>query len=538
LTSIERTTVNPDGSLSPFVTLPVQLTTPRYFSASVVIGDSIYLLGGKTISLNQVASVERATINPDGSLTPFETAASRLQTARDSHAAIVIGSSLYVLGGSVGQQSSNTLTTVERASIKPDGSLESFVTVGSVLTTPRSGCAAAVLGHSLYVVGGTSQTTSVERATIGANDELSPFSVVSGGNLSHKRSHHTTAVVGNSLYAIGGISSDAPSLTSVERASLNASGKISSLEPLLGNYLIGPVSRHASVVLGNQLYVVGGSSSGGPAVEVERAPIAVDGSLSKFDFAPNVNLVEARIDHSTAVVGDSLYVFGGRGVAGTTLASVERATIRPDGTLSTFRTVAGTVLVTARSGHTTVVAGNGLYVLGGSDKSGAALTSIERAGIQFDGSLTAFATLTGATLASARARHTSAVLGNSVYTLLGWYPDAYRSSVERAIVPADGTLMTFAGVPGVNATTPRGRYTSSIVGSTLYLIGGEGASNMDLLSVERADLNADGSLGPLAAVPGIQLTTARSGHTAHVIGNWLYVIGGSSSRVTEWATLP
>jgi hypothetical protein len=68
--------------------------------------------------------VERATIKPDGSLTPFETVASRLQTGRDSHAAVVVGRSRYVLGGLIGQLGRHSLATVARAIINPDGSLE------------------------------------------------------------------------------------------------------------------------------------------------------------------------------------------------------------------------------------------------------------------------------------------------------------------------------------------------------------------------------------------------------------------------------
>ena len=45
-------------------------------------------------------------------------------------------------------------------------------------------------------------------------------------------------------------------------------------------------------------------------------------------------------------------------------------------------------------------------------------------------------------------------------------------------------------------------------------------------SVERATINADGSLGAFSIVPDVALVTARGDHTTVVIGDWLYVLGG------------
>jgi len=77
------------------------------------------------------------------------------------------------------------------------------------------------------------------------------------------------------------------------------------------------------------------------------------GRLGPFTIVSNVTLATARVYHTSAVIGNSLYIVGGNG--GRFLNSVERATINADGSLSTFTTVPGVALVTARYQHTSAI---------------------------------------------------------------------------------------------------------------------------------------------------------------------------------------
>ena len=99
--------------------------------------------------------------------------------------------------------------------------------------------------------------------------------------------------------------------------------------------------------------------------------------------------------------------------------------------------------------------------------------------------------------------------------------------MERAPINADGTLGAFALVPDAALVLPRAGHASVKLGTWLYVVGGSGA-NGTLSSVERAKINVDGSLGQFAMVPDVALTIARSGYTIAVIGNLLYVFGGAS----------
>jgi len=181
-------------------------------------------------------------------------------------------------------------------------------------------------------------------------------------------------------------------------------------------------------------------------------------------------------------------------------------------------------LAAARSGAGTAVVGQNLYVIGG--KSGSSyLNTIEHALINADGTLGTFSLVTGATLMVGRAGATTVVLGGFVYVIGGTGSAGPLASVKRAQIQADGTLGAFATVSGVELATARGDAASAIAGDSLYVIGGSGASGM-LGSIEAAVIDPDGTLEAFTAVTPA-LATPRAGAAAFVAGGHLYVLGGA-----------
>ena len=129
-----------------------QLEIGRYFPTSAVIGNYVYIIGGHG-GATQLASVERALINADGTVGQFADTGKPLQTARYLHSSIVVGGYLYVMGG-IG--AAGELTSVERAPINADGSLGAFVTLTDTpLQAVQVGQTNLVIGDQLYVIGGT-----------------------------------------------------------------------------------------------------------------------------------------------------------------------------------------------------------------------------------------------------------------------------------------------------------------------------------------------------------------------------------------------
>lgn len=504
----------------------VVLTTPRSDHTAVVIGNYLYVVGGRSEGM-PLAGLERAMINADGSLGPFAVVSDvALTTARYGHTSVVIGRHLYVLGGS---NNTEALSSVESATINADGSLGAFtVATGAGLKTARQGHTSVMIGHYLYALGGVSlgnsYLNSVERAMIHRDGSLDAFVIVPDVVLATARANHTSAVIGSTLYVLGGYDGKG-ALGGLEQASIIPDGLVGPFTNVVGTTLFTARSGHTSIVLGEYLYVIGGLGSDGALTSVERAVIRVDGSLGTFAVTPEATLAAANNRHASTIVGNYLYVLGG--LNNKYLNGALRATINTEGVLGAFTTIPAT-LALARQGHASLTIGRYLYVIGGSSGS-TYLNSVERAMINADGSLGAFAIVPGVTLVTGRALHTSAVIGNYVYVMGGIGP-SYLSSVERAAINADGSLSTFSAVQGVVLSAPRGRHTSVVIGNYLYVIGGINSSTT-LATVERALINPDRSLSTFMTAPSV-LSTARYGQTNAIIGHYLYIIAGNTSMGT------
>lgn len=238
-------------------------------------------------------------------------------------------------------------------------------------------------------------------------------------------------------------------------------------------------------------------------------------------------LTTARHLHATAQHGKYVYVVGGT-TSGSALKDIERAEIDSTGTMSNFSTLQGVSLQKARWGHSCHVIGNYLYVIGGVDGN-TYYGDVERAELLADGSLGPFQVVPGVTLNTARQAHTSHVIGNYLYVIGGGTAFlSVANTVERAQINPDDTLGTFAVVPGVSLVENRFTHTSHLIGQYLYVVGGNSGGGGAIKSTERATVNGDGSIGTFATVPGAGLVTPRYDHSSQVVGNALYVIGGWS----------
>jgi Kelch motif protein len=544
LNSVERATINADGSLSPFsIVSGVTLATARYLHTSIIVGNLLYVIGGTGASGAALASIERATINPDGSLGSFTTVSgTNLFSARYGHSSVVVGNSLYVVGGT----GNGVLDSVERAAIGGDGSLGRFAAVSGVtLKTARYQHVSAVLGTALYVAGGSGTggiLNSVERAAINPDGSLGGFVMVSDITQATARYGQASVVVGNYLYALGGLT-NAGYTKKIERASIDSIGALGTFTTVSGAMLtVGQVS-HTSTVVGSVVYVIGGSAAAGLAVDspsVSRATIDASTGLGSFTTLSGVGLATGRYGHTAAVVRDYLYVVGGMG-GGKLVDTIERAAINADRSLGPFSIVSGVSLSAARSGHTSVVLGDYLYVVGGFGNTSNNLNTVERATINSDGSLSSFTTQ-GVALQTGRVGHVAVVVNDFLYIIGGATASGETGTVERASIAQDGSLGSFVTVSGVALVTARDSFTSHIVGNSLYIVGG--ASSTTPSAVERATINPDGSFSSFGEVAGVALATSRNHHSSAVLDNSLYVIAGAldnsiiGTNTIEQAPLP
>jgi hypothetical protein len=551
---VQRALINPDGSLGPFTALPAgttQLSTFRSETCSAVIGPYVYVFGGYPDASDQ--NYERALINADGTLGQFSNAGTLPRVSKASHAVVANGR-VFIFdhnGGSYMAASINADGTLGTFQIYNDANMTGIypvqvigdklymlrsgqkVIVASLATFPlnftdagvslvvnRGESECAVVGNYLYVYGGAS--TTVERAPVRPDGTLGAF-VQTGQSLTQARGRFRSLVIGNTLYALGGDSS-------IERISLNSSGQLGTFSTA-GTSLTTGRTDFGSAVIGDYVYAIGGQTAA-----IERAQVRPDGSLGAFSSYGQA-LTTNRSHFATAIVGSPssgtapngyLYVLGG--IAGDGLhTKVERAPLAADGSPGAFSAASVPTLTMQRNFPTTAVIGSKLYVFGGANTQ-----NIEEATIGADGALTGtagvFNTSTFTTTAVSRMNGmASVVLGNKVYLIGGG-----TKSIEVASIANGALSSNFTEVDSsLWLKTARGGFRLAVLGGYLYAIGGwDYGSSQAALSVERAPIATDGTLGAFSIVPGVTLPSAHGWAQSAVTGNSVYVFGGYNGTGT------
>jgi hypothetical protein len=578
--------INADSTIGSFVDTGQNTVAGRRASVGFNIGNRLYLIGGNdSTGANLLDSVETATVNASGALSPWADAGVHLTTARGGAAHAIIGGAVYVFGGA-------GLASVEQAPINADGTLGAFTDAGVTLTNSRFGAHAFVVGQYVYVAGGIGSAgyvATIDKAPINADGTLGPF-VDAGIALAAPRAFYSAAHLGSRLYVISGRDASGV-LSSIEESVVPMMGGAPGNFAVKGN--IAPVTPRISaraMTVGNYLYVVGGINAQ-PLPTLELAQINASGAIGAFASA-GVNLTMPRWDHAIAVIGDSIYMLGGRGGAGT---MIERFRVHPDGSLSASQTLPATPLSATREFTTCAVTGGWINVVGGENGVAAPSNSWDRATIALDGSVGSFSD-SGQSLGGTRSHHalftagivgvfatggqtyaagppaTNPALMTTVYSYAQGTNNAFGSfntgsyalpttrndartvtlsnfvyllggdavAIEQASLNLSASSLGTWG-PNGSLNVVRNRPSTLLIADQLYVFGGW-ASGIPINSYERATVAVDGTLGTFAIPPGTSIVTGGiSNHTSAMIGNYVYtfggVIGGSSTDMVLSAPL-
>ncbi len=336
------------------------------------------------------------------------------------------------------------------------------------------------------------------------------------------RGGYASAVIGNYLYVLGGLGDGGATgtdLSGIERASLlpGGLGAFTKLTTTLGIARRG----HASAVIGNYYYVLGGRDTQGAIRDnVERAQFAADGTLGEFSDAALLNI--ARYEASSAVVGNRLYVIGGQTMdypEGT--AEVEYATIQSDGSLSAFQDDTSTSeLMTGRYGATALVLDGFVFVFGGTSANGVEPT-IELATIGSSDDLDNFGA-PGVLLDMDVASAAGAAIGGDVCLFGG----SNNSIIQYGAYKTNGTVGPFSDSASVTLTLPLTAPTSIFLGNVLYIIGGV-ANGVDADKAEMTTVLRLGDIGtPVDSTS--TLVVPRHDHSNTMVGNFVYVFAGQN----------
>jgi len=276
LRSTEYAPILPDGRIGEW-TMGPPLIEDRGFTEAVVKNGYIYVVGGGNGLNGQhlLTTVERAKINPDGSLGAWRQENNRTVLPRRCTKLSLIGDYLYSFGGYGG----TLLDSVEYAKIEADGSVGEWRMASETMTLPRYVNSVKAVGKFAFVLGGHDQQkgvgiVDVEWASPQSNGDIHSWQKTS----SLKTGRYGTASAKNdkTIYILGGLTG-LEYLGSIEKSQALPEGGLTAWQETTAMSV--PRATFSAFINNDYIYVLGGANRDGYLRSVEYAEINAQGDL-------------------------------------------------------------------------------------------------------------------------------------------------------------------------------------------------------------------------------------------------------------------
>lgn len=347
--------------------------------AGVVYANYIYLVGGASPNESARGTVMYAKIDNNNNIVAANggsiwiTSPNVISPARQRGAAFGYNGYLYSLAGYSG---TGSLNDVLYAKIDvSDGSIGTWTT-SLVTVTPRWQLGAIVANGFVYAFGGcgtgpapsgcTAMTGSIQTFQLYNNYSGTPAAYSAGNTIGVDRIGGSATVLNGYIYYVGGCSVMActTATDTVYYAPLNPDGTIGTwvASP---NALPGVRAWGKLLAQGNSLYYIGGQDSAGTAQSTVFYSTPSSGVPSVWGTATN-GLPAGRTELSGSIWDGRLFMTGGHS-GGTRSNSVYVSPELPNGGDITSSWITTNSFNVGRSGHSSFVYSNNLYVVGGSD---------------------------------------------------------------------------------------------------------------------------------------------------------------------------
>lgn len=301
-----------DSTWLPATSLP----EARRVMCAVTHGDNLYVIGGVDAVNRYRRDTLYSRLGSDGRVGHWQRTAA-LVTERFYHACVSYRDWIYVLGGGGGPlgDENRPLASVERARVRPDGSLEPWQQLGNMVL-PRRGVTAVQRGQWLYAIGGYDGRflKSTERAQLLADGRLGPWQL-EPQQASVDRYIHATTAAADRLILLGGHmrSPNTPSHGDVETSRIGPDGHLAPWR-VSSSALLEPRFMASAVSLGRHVYLLGGHNGVARLASVEYAPLNL--FMEPEDWQTGPALPQALSGSATLAWRDLLYVIGGAGEMG------------------------------------------------------------------------------------------------------------------------------------------------------------------------------------------------------------------------------
>lgn len=492
-TTIQRSTAGPGGALSPFVPAiaGASVLTGRGAMAISPDGDHLYAL-----ATGAPESIRQFSIGPDGELTPLSPATATVAPGNTGLRGIAItpnGRNAYVTTFGSG--------TVLQFAVGSDGTLTPLVPASVPAGTAPWGIAVSPDGRGVYVANSTSQTTTTVDGT------LSQYSIgPDGGLVPMSPATVDTGLApvdvavspdGRNVYVSNEPINQATTLSGVSQYAVGADGRLAPLAPAM----VKPGAQTVQLALdpgGTSVYVGIRSSSAGQVLQysvgaggalVAKTPPGVGPSDFQFVRDMAVSADGSSLYVARADTGIAQYSLGTGG-----LLSLKVPPVVDSGTASSVFGIAVSPLPPA---------------------TGAALSVRASGSVPLGGSVSAFATLSGAGGAS----------GTITFAVFGPQDTACTTplATSTATVSGNGPYASAAFTP-----VQAGRYTWTAT------YGGDAShAAIGPLGCGDPDAEVSATSGPPAVTTGA--ASAIGGGTASLAGT-VDPGGAPAAYVFEYGT--
>jgi len=484
------------GSFSP----EDSFTGGRYWHASVVYNGYLYVLGGFLGNGSSDNTIQKSSIDSSGTIGPWSSGGSNFNLGRYGIGAVVYNGYMYVLGGA---STAGIQDDIQYAPINPStGDVGSWITSANHFSTPRYNLSAAVYNGYIYMVAGqkgTDNAACVSSGTSSFCNDVQYAPIKANGDVgawqsansfaTPTRGWHNAVVYNGYMYVLGGEGDGSTIYSDVQYAPIKATGELGSWA--VTTSLPTGRSAHVAIAYNGYMYLVGGyRSDTATTADTVYAPINANGSLGSWTTTTSFNT--PRYSHTAVIYNNNVYVLGGTG----SLNTVQYAPIDPPGVTTRYSTASNN-FTTARQSHTSVAYNGYMYVIGGTN--GTLQSDVQYAPISSDGNIGAWTSTNS--LAIARERSAATVYNGYLYVTGG------RKSVSDTTCRASGT--------GSGSWCDDVQYALICTGTN----SGSGGCT-----------STPGTVGTWNTSSN-RFTTARWAHSAVAYNGYLYIIAGSGGGV-------
>jgi hypothetical protein len=201
-TRILSTTYN----LANWTKSPHQLPVDLYGPGMVAVGNYLYVIGGYDKNTNEgTRKVYRAQIGADGAPGAWSEMAAQLPVSRTEFATVVVSNTIYVLGGSI--TGGDAYATIYYAKPDASGNISAWQTATRQLPRATMKHSAVAYNGTIYVLGGTDNNPpyyiNVDYVVPDADGNITQ-SFVSTTNLNNNRVWGVGVAFAGEVYIVGG----------------------------------------------------------------------------------------------------------------------------------------------------------------------------------------------------------------------------------------------------------------------------------------------------------------------------------------------